>query len=191
MISDERLLSHRKPGASVPDVITHASIYAYTTDPQRKPGHPGSGAPWLAALHVCCHTSLLGELSTPLVTSTPGDTWRHVPGFLWTGPQLLSPVILPANHGAHGCSWLQLNVSLPLCPVPKTAPLVPETILTTLSSPVQVRPCSCPLLQAWPAFQTTPPPSEVETQAVPWVLDPRLPCVSRDPRSLQHVRAWP
>lgn len=74
MISAERLLSHWGPGASAPDVITRAGIYAHTTDPQGQPGHPGSGGPWLAALHVCCHTSLLGELSTPLVTPTPGDT---------------------------------------------------------------------------------------------------------------------
>lgn len=74
MISAERLLSLWGPGASVPDVIAHAGIYAYTTDPQGKPGHPGSGGPWLAALHVCCHTSLWGELSTPLVTPAPGDT---------------------------------------------------------------------------------------------------------------------
>lgn len=81
VISAECFLFHRGPGASVPYVITHAGIYAYTTDPQGKPGHPDSGGPWLAALHMCCHTLLLGELSTRLVTPTPGDTWRHVLGF--------------------------------------------------------------------------------------------------------------
>lgn len=158
MISAERLLSHWGPGASAPDVITHAGIYAHTTDPP--------GTTWTSRLRW----SLVGSTSCVLsyiivgrIKHTSGDSHsrghleacaRPVSSGLGHAP---SPSLVPlceltaVNHTvcatAEPCdpsselwslcwSRLQLDVSLLLCPDPKTAPLIPETILTTLSSPV-------------------------------------------------------
>lgn len=55
----------------------------------------------------CCHNSLLGELSTSYLMPLGEDSWKLVPGFLWSLPQALSPcaefalypfVVINHNH---------------------------------------------------------------------------------------------
>lgn len=82
----EPLLSLGGSGAPMTNV-RHMGLSAHVTEPQWKLWTPRHGGlPWWAVLHVCCHTLLLGALSTSLVTLPGRDTWKPVPGLLWTPP---------------------------------------------------------------------------------------------------------
>ena len=75
--------------------VAHA-LRAYVTDPPhpnktQNPGHQGMGEfPWLVTLGVCCHTSLLRELSSLCVTARV-ENWKLAAG----------PVCLDSTHPVH------------------------------------------------------------------------------------------
>lgn len=63
---------------------TYQAEAAYATSPSKYLGHRVSNKPpWLAALHMCSHISLLGELRLPCVTpmgkASEAGAWTSSP----------------------------------------------------------------------------------------------------------------
>lgn len=55
--------------------------------PNKNPGHKFLvGFLWLVIFHMCCYTSLLGELSAVCTTLLGKDNRKLVPGLSWTLP---------------------------------------------------------------------------------------------------------
>ena len=65
-------------------------MWVLRTTHSKNLGHQGLGElPWLVILCICCHTSLLGELSAVCVTPLEKGNWKLMPGFSWTPPYVI------------------------------------------------------------------------------------------------------
>lgn len=66
-------------------------LHGYMNDPNVTL-YQGSGELlWLVTLHMYHHVLFQGELSNLHVTLLGRDTWKLMPGFLWTSPNVPFP----------------------------------------------------------------------------------------------------